>query len=309
MNTTRKLFLSSAAALTISLAGYAQESTTLGSRDSELKGTAQSELLNTEKLGADPQSTVGKLNRASSLIGMDVRNSENVKLGDVKDVVFDLQSGKISYVVLSVGGFLGIGEKFIAVPPSTFSPGPEHDKLILNADKAKIQNAPSFAKSNWPDVNSPSWNTDSAYWQSGQTAQGTIGVTRSGVGAGEDTTRSNTDLNRSSTDLDRSKTPADTQLNRSDRDIQSSVDRASDRTTFSGRIKAINLESRTMTVEGDSGTKEFKFTERPTIALKENRNPRLADLKVGYPVTVGYHEENGAFMAHSVIRSDAPEVR
>jgi len=64
-----------------------------------------------------------------------------------------------------------------------------------------------------------------------------------------------------------------------------------------------------MTVEGPSGTREFKFTERPTLTLKDNRNPRLSDLRVGFPVTVGFHEENGTYMAHSVIRSDTPEVK
>jgi hypothetical protein len=64
-----------------------------------------------------------------------------------------------------------------------------------------------------------------------------------------------------------------------------------------------------VTVEGPSGTRQFTIAERASLALKENRNPSLTDFKVGYPVTIGYHEENGKFIGHSLIRADAPEVR
>jgi len=46
--------------------------------------------------------------RASKLIGKDVRNSKNEDLGgDIKDLVLDVNSGRVHYVVLSFGGFLG----------------------------------------------------------------------------------------------------------------------------------------------------------------------------------------------------------
>jgi sporulation protein YlmC with PRC-barrel domain len=103
---------------------------------------------------------ISKFNKASGLIGMNVHNSQGENLGEIKDLVLDLHSGKVSYAVLSVGGFLGIGDKFIAVPPSVFTMGAD-DKLVLNADKAKLQQAPGFAKNNWPDVENPSWG---AFW-------------------------------------------------------------------------------------------------------------------------------------------------
>src|SRR4051812_26000292 len=51
---------------------------------------------------------IRRTNKASGLLGMEVRNSENQKLGEVKDLVMDMNSGRVSYAVLSVGGFLGI---------------------------------------------------------------------------------------------------------------------------------------------------------------------------------------------------------
>jgi len=93
-------------------------------------------------------------NKASGLLGMEVRNRENQKLGEVKDLVMD-SPGKVSYAVLAVGGFLGIGEKLIALPPRTLQVGQDGDYLILDADKAKIQAAPGFAATAWPSPSDP----------------------------------------------------------------------------------------------------------------------------------------------------------
>lgn len=52
--------------------------------------------------------------RASKLMGLDVYNENNEKLGDVNEIILD-KSGKVSAVVIGVGGFLGMGEHDIAV--------------------------------------------------------------------------------------------------------------------------------------------------------------------------------------------------
>lgn len=96
-------------------------------------------------------------NKASGLIGMEVRNHENQKLGEIKDLVLE-NPGKVSYAVLAVGGFLGIGEKLIALPPSALKVADEGEYLVLNADKARIQAAPGFAATAWPSVNDPEFN-------------------------------------------------------------------------------------------------------------------------------------------------------
>jgi sporulation protein YlmC with PRC-barrel domain len=101
---------------------------------------------------------VRRSNKASGLLGMEVRNSENQKLGEVKDLVMDMDSGRVSYAVLSVGGFLGIGEKLIALPPTALKATEAGDHLLLNADKAKIQAAPGFAATAWPAPSDPQIN-------------------------------------------------------------------------------------------------------------------------------------------------------
>jgi sporulation protein YlmC with PRC-barrel domain len=53
--------------------------------------------------------------RASKLSGVNVYNDNNEKIGDINDVIID-KSGKVDTVVLGVGGFLGMGEHYVAVP-------------------------------------------------------------------------------------------------------------------------------------------------------------------------------------------------
>jgi len=53
--------------------------------------------------------------RASKVIGINVYNDNNEKIGDIQELIVD-KSGKVDNVVLGVGGFLGMGEHYVAVP-------------------------------------------------------------------------------------------------------------------------------------------------------------------------------------------------
>src|SRR5688572_32978390 len=53
---------------------------------------------------------------ADTLVGNDVYNHKGEDLGDVKEIMLDMRTGKVAYAVLSFGGFLGMGEKLFAVP-------------------------------------------------------------------------------------------------------------------------------------------------------------------------------------------------
>ena len=52
--------------------------------------------------------------QASKLIRMNVYNSQNEKIGDIKEILVD-KSGKVDLVAIAVGGFLGVGERDVAV--------------------------------------------------------------------------------------------------------------------------------------------------------------------------------------------------
>ncbi|HYG38449.1 MAG TPA: PRC-barrel domain-containing protein [Cytophagales bacterium] len=87
----------------------------------------------------------------SALIGTDVKNIQGENLGTIKDLSIDIQSGRVAYLVLAFGGFLGFGDKYFAIPLQSFSVDPQDDRLILNVEKEKLENAPGFDKNHIPD--------------------------------------------------------------------------------------------------------------------------------------------------------------
>ena len=94
---------------------------------------------------------------SSSLVGNDVYNLQDEDLGDVKDFMLDMRTGKVAYAVLSFGGFLGMGEKLFAVPWSALTLDTENKRFTLNVTKDRLEDAPGFDKDNWPDMANPVW--------------------------------------------------------------------------------------------------------------------------------------------------------
>lgn len=113
--------------------------------------------------GAEAAAAPKATARASDLVGMNIKNSQGESLGEVKDVVFDINSGRINYLAVSFGGFLGVGEKLFAVPFKSFGSvkdGNNSYHLTLNVDKATLEKAPSFNKDSWPNFADPNWARD-----------------------------------------------------------------------------------------------------------------------------------------------------
>lgn len=93
-----------------------------------------------------------RLMRASQLIGKNVENSQGENLGEIKDLVIDVNNERVFYAILEFGGFLGLGEKLFAYPVRSFNQtSADTDKLVLNVDKDKLKAAPGFARDSWPD--------------------------------------------------------------------------------------------------------------------------------------------------------------
>jgi hypothetical protein len=82
---------------------------------------------------------------ASQFKGTDVIGANNEKIGDVNDVLFDEGSRVVAYVV-GVGGFLGIGQKDVALAPTAFQMTRDRDevKLRLSMTRDELKNAPEF---------------------------------------------------------------------------------------------------------------------------------------------------------------------
>lgn len=94
---------------------------------------------------------------ANTLTGNDVYNQNDEKLGDIKDFMLDMRNGRVSYAVLSFGGFMGLGEKLFAVPLSALILDTINKRFTLNVDKGRLENAPGFDKDQWPDMANSEW--------------------------------------------------------------------------------------------------------------------------------------------------------
>lgn len=87
-------------------------------------------------------SGAGRLN-VDDLTGTDVRNLEDESLGSVSDIIVDPSTGQLSYAIVARGGFLGIGEDYVAVPWDRFRATPGLNTLVLNTTESAFDEAPT----------------------------------------------------------------------------------------------------------------------------------------------------------------------
>lgn len=83
--------------------------------------------------------------RMYNYIGQPVFNAAGAKVGTVHDVMFE-QNGKVTAVVISVGGFLGMGTKLVAVPfqAITYVDKNEVRQITIPLTKEKLLAAPDY---------------------------------------------------------------------------------------------------------------------------------------------------------------------
>jgi len=98
-----------------------------------------------------------RLMGADTLNGNDVYNEKDEDLGDIKEFMLDMSTGRVSYAVLSFGGFLGMGDKLFAVPWDALKLDTVNKRFVLNVDKARLDSAPGFDKDNWPNMSDQTW--------------------------------------------------------------------------------------------------------------------------------------------------------
>ena len=94
---------------------------------------------------------------ASTLSGDDVYDPRGEKLGSIKELMLDIENGKVCYAVLSFGGFLSLGEKLFAVPWSALKVDTENKRFIMDTTEERMKNAPGFDSDHWPNMADTSW--------------------------------------------------------------------------------------------------------------------------------------------------------
>jgi hypothetical protein len=97
--------------------------------------------------------------RSCDVKGVDVKNMQDESLGEIEEIMLDKTQGKVAYVVLSFGGFLGMGDKFFAMPWHIFEYDEAGDCFRIKTSQEKLKNSPGFDKDHWP-------NSSDVYWSS-----------------------------------------------------------------------------------------------------------------------------------------------
>lgn len=108
-------------------------------------------------LGPDPTARLGYVQRVTKLMGASVKNVQSEKLGEVENIILDLSAGRVVSVVVSSGGFLGVGEELSAIPSAAFQFNSENEFLQLDTSKEALSSAPHFKSNEWPDFGQPSY--------------------------------------------------------------------------------------------------------------------------------------------------------
>jgi sporulation protein YlmC with PRC-barrel domain len=80
--------------------------------------------------------------RASKVIGAKVYNGDTA-IGQIEDILVDFDNAHVPALVLSVGGFLGLGNKLVAVPANQIKVGHEA-RFTSSLTKGQLANAPAF---------------------------------------------------------------------------------------------------------------------------------------------------------------------
>lgn len=108
-----------------------------------------------KKAHAEPIRT--GFHRSSDLLGMDVLNSDGDPVGSVEDMVVDRGTGAIEYVILSSGGFFGLGDDQVAVRYGAFGFDRAEGVYRLDVTQDEVKNSAEFKPENWVGLEYETW--------------------------------------------------------------------------------------------------------------------------------------------------------
>jgi len=96
-------------------------------------------------MSAAPDATGGAMAGvdAKELIGADLKNAENKKVGEVQAVQLDA-AGKVRNLIVGVGGFMGLGERAVAVAPSALAVADGGDTLRTTLTEDQLKAMPEY---------------------------------------------------------------------------------------------------------------------------------------------------------------------
>ena len=93
-----------------------------------------------------------ELNRASKIIGSDIYNQSNTKLGVVRDLIVDPKSQRVAYAWVEKSDEAGNTGKYLAVPIHLLTPTTDQKNFSLTVDKDRFDSVQGFAKNQMPNM-------------------------------------------------------------------------------------------------------------------------------------------------------------
>lgn len=93
-----------------------------------------------------------------TLVDRALTNAAGEDLGTVEEVLIDPMSGRIAYLLVEHGGFLGIGDELFAIPWAVvrYLPGDE-ERLLIDIDEAQLERAPRFSRTDRSPFGEREW--------------------------------------------------------------------------------------------------------------------------------------------------------
>ncbi|MEZ4737606.1 MAG: PRC-barrel domain-containing protein [Caldilineaceae bacterium] len=117
----------------------------------------------------DLEALTGRAVKLSDLEGGNVQSPDGEGLGEIQDLLIDLRAGRVEYLLLSFGGFLGIGDSEYAIPVDTFEVIPTSadvaagaPELVLDTTEEQLEGAPVFDEL---ELENTDWDLDARnFW-------------------------------------------------------------------------------------------------------------------------------------------------
>jgi PRC-barrel domain len=94
-----------------------------------------------------------KLISSEDVEGTSVYSPNRDQIGSIDHLMIDKVSGKISYAVMSFGGFLGLGHSHYPIPWSSLRYDKGVEGFVTNISEAQLRDAPAFSDDSWQDRN------------------------------------------------------------------------------------------------------------------------------------------------------------
>jgi hypothetical protein len=102
--------------------------------------------------------------------GTAVYNRQGERLGEVYNFMVGKRSGRVAYAVMSFGGFLGMGQRYHALPWNVLDYDTNRDGYVIDADKDMLMKAPSYQAGDEPFSRADQLRRIREYWSSGRLA-------------------------------------------------------------------------------------------------------------------------------------------